>query len=69
MNNRDIIDIEIRNYKLKNAAVSPSYIVINRDDYFALKEEVGYDFDDEIILFAGCDVLITMNLTEPIRVM
>tara|TARA_B110000495_G_C22711665_1_gene418482 strand:+ start:161 stop:367 length:207 start_codon:yes stop_codon:yes gene_type:complete len=65
---RDIIDIEIRRYRLHNMLM-PSYIVINRDAYFTLKEEVGYSFDQEITLFAGCDMLVTMDLKMEINVM
>tara|TARA_B110000914_G_scaffold208833_1_gene206620 strand:- start:265 stop:471 length:207 start_codon:yes stop_codon:yes gene_type:complete len=65
---RDIIDIEIRKFRLHNLCMA-SYIVINRDDYFRLKEEVGYTFDREIIIFAGCDILVTMDLTREIYIL
>lgn len=68
MNIRDIIDIEARNFRVRTLT-APSYIVVNRDDYFILKEEMGIPFDQEITLFAGCDLLVTMNLTKEVRVL
>lgn len=68
MNIRDIIDIEIRNFRL-TTTWKPSFIVINRDDYFRLKEEIGRPYDDEIIIFAGCDLLVTMDITREVSIM
>jgi hypothetical protein len=67
MNIRDIIDIEIRNFRLSTLTL-PTYIIVNRDDYFMLKEEIGYSFDKEIILFAGCDLLVTMDLQQEVKI-
>mgnify|MGYP003436418609 FL=1 len=69
MTKRDIIDFEIKKFKSKKRKVNPSFIIINRDEYFVLKEEMGYDFDKDISLLAGCEVLVSMKMDEPIRVM
>lgn len=68
MNKRDTIDIEIKVFRKKEKK-GPSFILINRDEYFVLKEEMGYDFDKDIPLLAGCEVLVSMKMDEPIRVM
>lgn len=68
MNKRDRIDIEIKDFR-KKGEKGPSFILINRDEYFVLKEEMGYDFDKDIPLLAGCEVLVSMKMDESIRVM
>ena len=68
MNRRDAIDIEIRSFRVRTIR-KPSYIVINRDDYFILKEELGFSFDKEITIFAGCDLLVTMDTTKEVMVL
>lgn len=65
MNRRDIIDIEIRKFRLSTLK-HPSYIIINFEDYLILKEEIGKDYGEDIIIFAGCNLLITMDLKKAI---
>jgi hypothetical protein len=63
MNVRDAINVEIRDFRIRTSEL-PSYIIINRDDYFLLKEEIGRPYDDEITIFAGCGLLVTMDVTK-----
>ena len=67
MNKRDEIDIEIRNFRLRRNTL-PSFIIINRDDYWLLKEELGVPAEREIERFVGCDLLITMDLKKEIEI-
>lgn len=68
MNKRDIIDTEIKAFRTKEKSM-PSFIVINRDEYFALKDEMDYDFDQDIPILSGCEVLVSMKMDESIRIM